>query len=89
MSVGVLPLPGPRVTDLAGRGGPVQPGDNNDFILPSWERGCGSQARQLESPTLYDQNLMKHLPYVQVVPGRNGPARRLVKALAVDSSLLP
>lgn len=44
MSVGVLSLPGPRVTDLAGRGGSAQPGDNNDFILPSWERGWGHTA---------------------------------------------
>lgn len=41
MSVGVLSLPGPRVTDLAGRGGSAQSSDNNELILPSWERGWG------------------------------------------------
>lgn len=41
MSVGVLSLPGPRVMDLAGRGEPAQSRDNNELILPSWERGWG------------------------------------------------
>lgn len=103
MSVGVLSLPGPRVTDLAGRGGSAQPGDNNDFILPSWERGWGHTAASTSwsavalshpqdswapTPALCDESPMERLPYVQLVPGRNGPTRLSAKVLAIDSSLL-
>lgn len=50
---------------------------------------CSSSVlRTAGAPTLCDQSLMKHLPHVQVVPGRNGPARLSAKVLAVDSSLL-
>lgn len=31
---------------------------------------------------------MEYLPYVQLVPGRNGPARLSAKVLAIDASLL-
>lgn len=72
MSVGVLSLPGPRVRDLAGRGGSAQSRDNNELILPSWERGWGHtiactswsaeslspSSRQLQPPALCDQSLM-------------------------------
>lgn len=56
MSVGVLSLPEPRVTDLAGRGGSAQSGDNNDFILPSWERGWGHTA----ASTSYNAAALSH-----------------------------